>query len=119
MCLTAQSSQVADLAQEKEQINRIIDSLESRLVEIDSELNRVDPELRVEAMIAKYGKNKGRMIAAGKVWNSISFEMARDSWGAPLSIQKTVISSGETQKWNYPNNSYLFFKNGHLEGWKQ
>ena len=117
--LNAQSRQIAALAEEKEQIKSIIDSLESRLVEIDAELTQVDPKAKAEAMITKYGKNKGRMIAAGSVWSSISFEMAIDSWGEPSSIQKSVVSSGETQKWIYPDNKYLFFKNGRLESWKQ
>ena len=117
--IVAQSGQIAELAQEKETINKIIDSLEHRLEEIDAKMSQVNPEKKLEAMMAKYGKNKGRMIAAGKVWNSISFEMARDSWGEPTNIQKTAVSSGETQKWSYAGGRYLYFKNGRLESWRE
>ncbi len=119
VCLSAQSTQIAGLTQEKEQIQKIIDSLEYRLVEIDSQLSQVDPEQRRNAMISKYGKNKGRMIAEGNVWSTISYEMARDSWGVPDRVQKTHLSNGSTEKWSYPDGRYLFFRNGRLESWHE
>jgi hypothetical protein len=107
------------LSQERARIINLIDSLESRLQEVDHLLSQTDPEQRIEAMISKYGKNKGRMIAQGKVWPTISCEMAKDSWGAPSTIQKSQLSSGEAQKWTYPDNKYLYFKHGRLESWSE
>lgn len=110
---------VEDLSNEKELIYQLIDSLENRVSEIDGLLSQVDPEDRLEAMITKYGKNKGKLIASGKVWPTISHEMARDSWGDPASIQKSDLSTGSTEKWSYSENRHLFFKNGRLESWKE
>ena len=108
-----------DLALEREQVVEMIDSLEQRLQIIDEQLSQVDPQKREAAMIAKYGKNKGRMIAEGKVWPTISYQMAEDSWGPPTKIQKTVLNSGEAQKWIYSNSKYLYFKNGRSESWQE
>ena len=107
------------LANERESITQIIDSLENRVKEIDGLLSKVNPENRMEAMISKYGKNKGKLIAGGKVWPTISHEMANDSWGDPASIQKSDLSTGSTEKWSYSDNRYLYFKNGRLESWKE
>ena len=89
------------------------------VTEIDQQLSQVSPEEKIEAMISKYGKNKGKLIANGKVWPTISYDMARDSWGEPEGIQKSTLSSGDTQKWSYSDSKYLYFKNGRLENWKE
>ena len=107
------------LTKEQSSIIQMIDSLEKRLEEINAQLSQVNGEDRLQAMISKYGKNKGKLIANGRVWISISYEMARDSWGKPTDIQKTTVSSGTTEKWLYPDNRYLYFKNGRLESWKE
>ena len=109
---------IDQLSKERAAIMEMMDSLEQRLNEIDIQLSQVNTEDRLAAMISKYGKNKGMLIANGKVWMSISFEMANDSWGAPEEIQKTTLASGTTEKWIYPDKRYLFFKNGRLESWK-
>jgi len=114
-----QDKDIEQLIGERTAILQKMDSLERRLQEIDAMLTQVNPEDRLEAMISKYGKNKGKLIASGKVWGSISFEMARDSWGEPDDIQRSEVSSGSTEKWMYPDGKYLFFKNGRLESWKE
>jgi len=110
---------IDQLTKERSSIIQMIDSLEKRLEEIDEQLSQVNPENRLEAMISKYGKNKGKLIASGKVWTSISYEMAIDSWGEPDDVQKTSLASGSTEKWTYPDGRYLYFKNGRLESWKE
>ena len=110
---------IDQLTEEQSSIIQIIDSLKKRLEEINVQLSQVNNEDRLQVMISKYGKNKGKLIANGKVWQSISYEMARDSWGEPTDIQKTIVSSGTTEKWLYPDNSYLYFKNGRLDSWKE
>jgi len=119
--LSAQSEgQSTDaLAAERASIIQMLDSLEHRVTEIDQQLSQVSPEEKLEAMISKYGKNKGKLIASGKVWPTISYDMARDSWGEPEGIQKSTLSSGDTQKWSYSDSKYLYFKNGRLESWKE
>lgn len=117
--LAQYENQVDNLSLERSEILKKIDSLERRLVEIDELLTNVKPEDKLEAMISKYGKNKGKLIATGKVWVSISPEMAIDSWGEPEKVQKSEVSSGLTEKWSYSDGRYLFFKNGRLESWKE
>ena len=93
------------------------DSLESGSYKDDRQAQVLTAEQRVEVMVSKYGKNKGRLIADGKVWASISMEMAVDSWGEPQQIQKSETSNGITEKWLYADGRYLFFKNGRLQSW--
>ena len=109
---------VKQLSQERAVVLNMIDSLENRLTEIDDLLSITSPEDRLAAMQAKYGKNKAKMIAEGKVWPGISYEMAIDSWGEPTDKKTTLLTTGSTEKWNYPEGRYLFFKNGRLETWK-
>ncbi len=119
LCAQGQTQNSKKLSNERELIYQLIDSLENRVSEIDGLLSQVDPEDRLEAMVTKYGKNKGKLIASGKVWPTISHEMARDSWGDPARIQKSDLSTGSTERWSYSKNRYLFFKNGSLESWKE
>lgn len=112
------TSNVDKLSQERSIIIQKIDSLENRLKEIDHLLSLISEDDKLEAMVSKYGKNKGKLVAEGKVWISISFEMAIDSWGEPINKQKTIVSGGTTEKWNYPDSRYLFFKNNRLESWQ-
>ena len=114
-----QAQNASELTDERELIIQMIDSLENRVNEINGLLSQVNPEDRLEAMISKYGKNKGKLIAGGKVWPTISYEMAKDSWGAPNNIQKSTLSTGSTEKWSYADSRYLYFKNGSLESWRE
>ncbi len=106
------------LTAERTEILNKLDSLNTRLTEINKLLKITLPEERLAEMKAKYGKNKGKMIADGKVWSSIDYQMALDSWGEPLEKKTTHLSNGTTERWNYSNGRYLFFKNGRLETWK-
>ena len=109
---------IEKISKERTEILLLIDSLNTRLTEINKILKVQSPEDRLAEMKAKYGKNKGKMIADGKVWSSIDYQMAVDSWGEPINKKTTEISGGTTERWNYPNGRYLYFKNGRLETWK-
>jgi hypothetical protein len=111
--------EIERISKERAEIILLIDSLNTRLTEIDKILKVQSPEERLAAMIAKYGKNKGKMIANGKVWPSIDYQMAIDSWGEPLDKKTTETTNVTSERWNYPNGRYLFFKNGRLETWKE
>jgi hypothetical protein len=96
-----------------------IDSLYERIDEIDKLLGQdFDKEERLEALIKKYGKKKGPMIAEGRVWVGVSPEMALDSWGKPDSKKRSEGSWGVNETWNYPGGKYIFFENGRLSKWK-
>ena len=111
-----ESQNVDALSKERAVIISMIDSLEARLTVINKTLQT--PEERLAEMKARYGKNKGKMIAEHKVWASIDYQMAIDSWGPPLEKKVTETSGVTTERWNYPNGRYLFFKNGRLETWR-
>ena len=112
-----ESQNIDALSKERAVIISMIDSLEARLTVINKTLQT--PEERLAEMKAKYGKNKGKMIAEHKVWASIDYQMAIDSWGPPLEKKVTETTGVTTERWNYPNGRYLFFKNGRLETWKE
>ena len=78
------------------------------MTEIDQQLSQVSPEEKVEAMISKYGKNKGKLIANGKVWPTISYYMARDSWGEPERVDKNVEAWGTFTQWFYGDVTFFF-----------
>lgn len=93
------------------------DSLQMKLS--DKQKSVMTEEERVQLMIEKYGKNKGRLIAAGKVWTSISPAMALDAWGEPLKKQKTELPDKVSERWTYPDGRFLYFENGMLHSWRE
>jgi len=68
---------------------------------------------RKSAMIAKYGDQIASRILEGSVWLGMTDEMARDSWGEPSKIDRTVTSNLVHEQWVYPS-LYLYFENGIL-----
>jgi len=112
------AQEIEQITKERKEILAMLDSLNTRLAKINKILKVQSPEDRLAEMKAKYGKNKGKMIADHKVWSSIDYQMAIDSWGEPLEKKKTETHNGTTERWNYANGRYLFFKNGRLETWK-
>jgi hypothetical protein len=54
-------------------------------------------------------------LATGKIWRGMSADMVRDSWGAPLKINRAI---GEIVKeeWIY-KNSWLYIENNTLVEW--
>lgn len=117
--LFAQKSKKAAKKNQMEQQNEIVpeDSLQIKLSEKQKTV--LTEEDRVQQMIEKYGKNKGRLIAAGKVWTSISPEMALDAWGEPLKKQKTELQNKVSERWTYPDGRFLYFENGMLHSWRE
>jgi hypothetical protein len=111
--------EIEKLENEKVVLQQKIDSLYERIDEIDKLLGQdFDAEDRLEALVKKYGKNKGPMIAEGRVWVGVSQEMALDSWGEPDSRKKSEGSCGVNETWYYPEGKYIYFENGRLAKWK-
>jgi len=65
-------------------------------------------------LIKKYGEKNGLMIFEGKVWIGMTAEMARDSWGYPKDINRTITANLTHEQWVYDNDKYLYFENGIL-----
>jgi len=111
--------EIDQLENEKAILQAKIDSMYQRIDEIDLLLGQeFNAEEMLEAMIEKYGKKKGPMIADGRVWVGVSPEMALDSWGNPDSKKKSEGSWGVNETWYYPDGKYIFFENGRLSKWK-
>jgi hypothetical protein len=108
------------LEDEKAVLQHKIDSLQARINEIDQLLlQELSPEERLALMIEKYGKKKGPMIADGRVWPTISQEMALDSWGKPDKRQRSESTLGITETWYYPEGKYIYFENGRVSSWQE
>lgn len=100
-------------------LNCGLDSLAETASEREPEqVKTLDPEQWRDLMIRKYGKKKGPMIADGRIWFSISTEMALDSRGKPESRKISEGSWGINETWYYPGGKYLYFENGRLAKWK-
>jgi hypothetical protein len=52
-------------------------------------------------------------IMAKKIWLGMTDKMARESWGTPDDINRTVGSWGVHEQWIY-GNTYVYFENGIL-----
>jgi len=116
----AQSDQEKqELEKEKVALQHKIDSMHERIDEIDLLLGQeFNAEEKREALIKKYGKKKGSMIADGRVWVGVSPEMAIDSWGTPDSKKRSEGTWGVNETWYYPDGKYIFFENGRVAQWK-
>jgi hypothetical protein len=44
--------------------------------------------------------------------------LAKESWGDPEDINRTVGSWGVREQWVYSNENYLYFENGILTSWQ-
>jgi len=88
---------------------------EIRLAEESNQKIRAEKQKadRKNAMIAKYGDQIASRILDGTVWLGMTDEMARDSWGEPSKINRTVTSNLVHEQWVYPS-VYLYFENGIL-----
>lgn len=74
---------------------------------------KADYRARESAMIRKYGKYNGRLIAQGKVAIGFTKQMCREAWGEPKTIHTTTTRYGVNEQWVYPGG-YLYFENGKL-----
>jgi len=63
----------------------------------------------------KYGTKMAALLFAGKIWKGMSSDMVKDSWGAPLKINR-VIGDVVKEEWIF-KNSWLFIENDHLVEW--
>ncbi len=74
---------------------------------------KADYAARESAMIKKYGKRNGSLIANRRVAIGFTKQMCIDSWGKPKTIHTTTTRYGVNEQWVY-NGGYLYFENGKL-----
>ncbi|MBR5238462.1 MAG: hypothetical protein IKV26_07145 [Paludibacteraceae bacterium] len=67
-----------------------------------------------ESLIEKYNLDFATLIIEKKVKIGMSSAMCLESWGEPISKNKTILNGIETEQWIYKTNSYLYFDNGIL-----
>jgi hypothetical protein len=74
-----------------------------------------------KGLISKYGEATAQKILNGKIWIGMTDQMARESWGAPSDINRSVGGWGVHEQWvyeRYSDNTYLYFENGKLSSWQ-
>ena len=69
---------------------------------------------RLAAMIKKWGKELGTIIAERKVRIGMTQEQVIDAWGKPKDINKTISRNTVHEQWVYGLGSYLYFEVGVL-----
>lgn len=96
------------------------DSVTIRLIEDAKRIAEEDKkkeEQRKAFLMKKYGSTTGENIFAGRVWIGMKDAMAKESWGDPEVINRTVGYWGVREQWVYPDENYLYFENGALTLW--
>jgi len=68
-------------------------------------------------LIGKYGPVVADKIMAKEIWLGMTDEIAKESWGEPNKINRTVGIWGIHEQWIY-DKSYLYFENGKLTAWQ-
>jgi len=74
------------------------------------------PANRYEALADKYGTDIGKRLYQHKVWKGITSDMARDSWGKPVQINRMYVDQSVEEEWIY-SKKYLYFRDGILVDW--
>lgn len=75
-----------------------------------------DPADRFEMLVNKYGTDIGKRLYQHKVWKGVSSDMARDSWGKPVQINRMYVDQNVDEEWIY-SKKYLYFRDGVLIEW--
>ena len=96
---------------------RIKDSL-SLANKIEQKRLKETLDKRRNELIYKYGENIGLDIFNKKIWIGMTKEMAIESRGNPININRTTGSWGIHEQWVYPGRNYLYFENGILKSWQ-
>jgi hypothetical protein len=88
--------------------------------EIATLFNNYDTKAKLAAkqrLVSKYGAKNAAMILEGKIWLGMTSAMAKESWGEPEKVNRTVGTYGQHEQWIY-GQTYLYFENGILKTWQ-
>lgn len=69
---------------------------------------------RQQALEGRFGSDVAAKILVRSVWIGMSAEMALESQGTPIEINRTVTASVVREQWVYGTGVYLYFDNGVL-----
>ncbi|MDZ7634258.1 MAG: hypothetical protein U5L72_07395 [Bacteroidales bacterium] len=67
-------------------------------------------------LATKYGTDIANRLWQHKVWKGITSDMARDSWGKPVQINRMFVDQSVDEEWIY-SKKYLYFRDGILIEW--
>jgi hypothetical protein len=74
------------------------------------------PADRYDILVNKYGTDIGKRLYQHKIWKGVSSEMARDSWGKPIQINRMYVDQNVDEEWIY-SKKYLYFRDNVLIDW--
>lgn len=72
---------------------------------------------RSRELTKRFGSEVGRRLSSHEVWIGMTREMARESWGPPSTINRTVTASSVHEQWVY-RRAYLYFDGDVLTAWQ-
>ncbi len=75
-----------------------------------------EPADRYGFLVNKYGTDIGKRLYQHKVWKGITSDMARDSWGKAVQINRMYEDQSVDEEWIY-SKKYLYFRDGILIDW--
>jgi hypothetical protein len=74
---------------------------------------------REQGIRARYGDPViAQNILDHKIWIGMTAQMARDSWGNPGDVNRTVTARGTHEQWVYGGGVYLYFTDGVLTSYQ-
>jgi hypothetical protein len=98
---------------------------EEYLTEIHEEIEKAKKEklksdsvIKRDLMIKKYGLKLGVFISKGYIKVGMTKSMAKDAWGEPQEIHRTIFATHSHEQWVYRGGNYLYFDNGLLSAWQ-
>jgi|ERR1700730_1484240 len=80
--------------------------------------------LRRSALIEKYGRDIGLKILARKLWQGMSEEQLKDSWGRPVETEHMVYKTKTKETWKYNRTGKnrfeyrIYLEDSTVVGWK-
>lgn len=79
---------------------------------------------RYEALVRKYGDARiASRIMEGSIWQEMTEEMVRDSWGPPAAVEVKVLKTKHKEIWKYTQTgknrfrNRVIIENGIVVGW--
>jgi cell division protein FtsB len=107
-----------ETSKQKEQENILV---QQKLLELQKQnelATEKQKEVRKNDLVKKYGQTSGLKIYESRIWVGMTKEMVIDSWGKPLSINRTGNEWGVHEQWVYGDHRYLYIENGKLTSWQ-
>ncbi len=69
---------------------------------------------RMNYLMSKYAAPIAVAIYEKRVWITMTANEAKESWGQPNDINRTITEKNTSEQWVYNNGRYLYFDNGIL-----